>query len=70
MIAVYQQQNFLLTTKLFCLSLFTFSDAASLSLTYFLVDQDGSLLDLEIYITKRYSPLDHFLVTFFNAHRS
>ena len=28
----YQQQNFLLTTKLFCLLLFTFSDAAYIAI--------------------------------------
>ena len=50
----YQEQNFLLTAKLFCSCLSTFSYAA------YSYTQDGSLLNLEIYKTKRNSPLDHF----------
>ena len=55
-----QQQNFLLTTKHFCLRLLFFLILYTL---FFYRTQDGSLLNLEIYKTKKY-PLDYFLGKF------
>ena len=55
-----QQQNFLSTTKHFCLRLLFFLILYTL---FFYRTQDGSLLNLEIYKTKNY-PLYYFLVKF------